>query len=75
MRLRVTGSLVKSRVSTGEHTGRVMTLQSLRRMARLGIEPKPPEYMPGALPLSYLALGGQVGLLIKYGVTDCISNR
>jgi hypothetical protein len=34
-------------------------------MARLRIEPRPPEYyMPGALPLSYLALGDQVGLLI-----------
>src|SRR6266850_4280529 len=51
------------------------SIASLRRMARLGIEPRPPEYMPSALPLSYLALGDQVGLLIMSCVTDCISNN
>ena len=30
-------------------------------MARLGIEPRLPEYIPGALPLSYLAMVDQVG--------------
>ena len=44
-------------------------------MARLRIEPRPPEYVPGALPLSYLAIGDQVGLLIISYMTDCISNR
>ena len=34
----------------------------LRIMARLGIESRPPEYVPGALPLNYLALGNQSGL-------------
>jgi hypothetical protein len=33
-------------------------------MARLGIEPRLPEYVPGALPLSYLALGYQTKLHI-----------
>ena len=35
-----------------------------QKMARLRIEPRLPEYMPGALPLSYLALGYQSGLHI-----------
>jgi hypothetical protein len=30
-----------------------------KNMARLGIEPRLPDYIPGALPLSYLALGNQ----------------
>ena len=36
-------------------------LLEARSMARLGIEPRPTGYIPGALPLSYLALGNQVG--------------
>ena len=32
-----------------------------RSMARLRIKPRPSGYIPGALPLSYLALGDQVG--------------
>jgi hypothetical protein len=35
---------------------------AVREMATLGIEPRLPEYVPGALPLSYLALGYQSGL-------------
>jgi hypothetical protein len=43
-------------------------------MARVGIELKFPEYMLGALPLSYLALGDQIGLLIMSCVTNCFFN-
>ena len=32
-------------------------MQHYRILARLGVEPRPSGYIPGALPLSYLALG------------------
>src|SRR5437879_1892708 len=41
-------------------------------LARLGIEPRPHGYRPGALPLSYLAMVYQLGLL---SMADWISNR
>ena len=40
-------------------------------MVRLGIEPRHTGYIPGALPLSYLALGDQLKLL---SMPDCTSN-
>ena len=52
-------------------------------MARLGIEPRPTGYIPGALPLSYLAWVHQSEVGILYGLplfchfnswTDCTSN-
>ena len=53
-------------------------------MARLGIEPRPTGYIPGALPLSYLAWGHQSELGFLYRLPlfchfnswiDCISNN
>ena len=37
-------------------------------MARLGIEPRPTGYIPGALPLGYLAWGNQSEVGILYGL-------
>jgi hypothetical protein len=42
-------------------------------LARLGIEPRLPEYILGALPLSYLAMGGStwvVTVVSLGGISD-----
>ena len=44
-------------------------------MARLEIEPRLPEYIPGALPLSYLTMGVNLDRLTMSDVTDCTSNK
>ena len=43
-------------------------------MARLGIEPRLPENIPGALPLSYLALGNQLGLPVFVTTSEQIAH-
>ena len=40
-------------------------------MARLGIEPRPHGYIPGAPPLSYLALANHMWTASRCHLTDC----
>ena len=40
-------------------------------MARLGIEPRSHGYIPGALPLSYLALGNHMWTASLCHLTNC----
>ena len=40
-------------------------------MARLGIEPRHHGYIPGALPLSYLALGNHIWTTSLCHLTNC----
>jgi hypothetical protein len=42
------------------------------KLTRLGVEPRPSGYIPGALPLSYLAMGYGAGFT-SLSLVSCLS--
>jgi hypothetical protein len=74
------GMLVMSKTYRNGQKGMVVSLItccSLKNMARLGVEPRLPEYIPGALPTELPSQGESMGWLLFCHLnlwTDCTSN-